>query len=103
MLAVEDLSVHRMTHHQCLANSIQDAAWSQFAALLAYKAAGAGRQFVAVNPAYTSQDGSRCGHRHVLSLADRLYACPCCGLVLDRDLNANLNMLRLGQQSRASA
>jgi putative transposase len=103
LLAVEDLSVHRMTHHQCLAKSIQDAAWSQFAALLAYKAAGAGREHGAVNPAYTSQDGSRCGHRHVLSLADRTYTCPCGGLVLDRDRNASRNMVRLGQQSRASA
>jgi putative transposase len=103
LLAVEDLSVHRMTHHQCLANSIQDAAWSQFTALLAYKAAGAGREYGAVNPAFTSQDGSRCGHRHVLSLADRLYTCPCGGLVLDRDRNASLNILRLGHQSRASA
>jgi putative transposase len=103
LLAVEDLSVNRMMHHQCLAKSIQDAPWSQFATLLAYKAAGAGRQYVAVHPAYTSQDCSRCGHRQSLSLADRLYTCPCCGLVLDRDLNASLNTLRLGQQSLASA
>jgi putative transposase len=103
LLAVEDLSVHRMTHHQCLANSIQDVAWRQFAALLAYKAAGAGREYGAGNPASTSQDGSRCGHRHVLSLADRLYTCPCGGLVLDRDRNASVNMVRLGHQSRASA
>jgi putative transposase len=108
LLAVEDLSVHQMMHHQCLANSIQDAAWSQFTCLLAYKAAGAGRQCVAVNPAYTSQDCSRCGHRQVLFLADRTYTCPCCGLVLDRDRNASVNnasvnMLRLGQQSLASA
>jgi putative transposase len=103
LLAVEDLSVNRMTHHHCLAKSIQDAAWSQFTALLAYKAAWAGRQYVAVNPAYTSQDCSRCGHRQTLSLADRTYTCPCCGLVLDRDLNASRNILRLGQQSLASA
>jgi putative transposase len=103
LIAVEDLSVNRTTHHQCLAKSIQDAAWSQFTTLLAYKAAWAGRQYVAVNPAYTSQDCSRCGHRQTLSLADRLYTCPCCGLVLDRDLNASRNMLRLGQQSLASA
>jgi putative transposase len=103
LLAVEDLSVHRMTHHQCLAKSIQDAAWSQFTSLLAYKAAGAGREYGAVHPAYASQDGSRCGHRHVLSLADRTDDCPCGGLVLDRDLNASFNIWRLGHQSRASA
>jgi putative transposase len=103
LIAVEDLAVNRMTHNHCLAKRISDAAWSQFARLLSYKAAWAGRKFVAVNPAYTSQDCSRCGHRHKLSLADRTYACPCCGLVIDRDLNASLNILRLGQQSLASA
>ncbi len=103
LIAVEDLSVNRMTHNQCLAKSIQDAAWSQFTTLLAYKAAWAGRQYGAVNPAYTSQDCSQCGHRQTLSLADRIYTCPCCGVVLDRDYNASLNILRLGQQSLASA
>jgi putative transposase len=103
LIAVEDLSVNRMTHNHCLAKSIHDAAWSQFAALIAYKAAWAGRQYVAVNPAYTSQDCSACGHRQSLSLSDRTYTCPCCGIILDRDFNASLNILRLGQQSLASA
>jgi putative transposase len=100
---VEDLAVNRMMHNHCLAKSISDAAWSQFASLLSYKAAWAGRKYVAVNPAYTSQDCSQCGHRQKLSLSDRTYTCPCCGLVLDRDFNASLNILRLGQQSLASA
>lgn len=103
LIAVEDLLVNQMVHNHCLAKSIQDAAWSQFTALIAYKAAWAGRQYVAVNPAYTSQDCSSCGHRQPLSLSDRTYTCPCCGMVLDRDLNASLNILRLGQQSLASA
>ena len=103
LIAVEDLSVNRMVHNHCLAKSIQDAAWTQFAAFLAHKAAWAGRRFVAVNPAYTSQDCSGCGHRQTLSLADRVSRCPCCGVVLDRDLNASLNILRVGQHSLASA
>jgi putative transposase len=103
VIAVEDLSVNRMTHNHCLAKSIHDAAWSQFTSLLSYKAAWAGRKFVAVNPAYTSQDCSSCGHRQSLSFADRIYTCPCCGVVLDRDLNASLNILALGQQCLASA
>jgi putative transposase len=97
MIAVEDLSVNRMMHNHCLAKSIHDTAWSQFASHLSYKAAWAGRRFVAVNPAYTSQDCSQCGHRKTdLSLADRTYACLCCGIVLDRDLNASLNILGVG-------
>jgi putative transposase len=103
LVAVEDLSVNRMMHNHCLAKSIHDAAWSQFASLLSYKAAWAGRRYVAVNPAYTSQDCSQCGHRQALSLSDHTYTCPCCGVMLDRDLNASLNILRLGQQSLASA
>lgn len=86
LIAVEDLSVNRMTHNHCLAKSIHDAAWSQFTVLIAYKAAWAGRQYVAVNPAYTSQDCSQCGHRQPLSLTDlahRIYTCSCCGIILE--------------------
>ncbi|HEX6543741.1 MAG TPA: RNA-guided endonuclease TnpB family protein [Ktedonobacterales bacterium] len=103
VITIEDLSVNRMMHNHCLAKSIADAAWTQFATYLSHKAAWAGRSYVAVNPAYTSQDCSGCGHRQKLSLADRTYTCPCCGLVLDRDLNAAHNILRLGRQSLASA
>ena len=103
LIAVEDLSVNRMTHNQCLAKSSHDAAWSQFTDLLSYKAAWASRKYVAVNPAYTRQDCSQCGHRQTLSLSDRTYTCPCCGVVLDRDLNASLNILSVGQHALASA
>ncbi len=103
LIAVEDLSVNRMMHTHCLAKSIADAAWTQFAAILSHKAAWAGRSYVAVNPAYTSQDCSGCGHRQKLSLSDRIYICPCCGLSLDRDLNAARNILALGQQCLAPA
>jgi putative transposase len=97
--AVEGLSVRRMMANHRLAKSIQDAAWTLFAALLACKAAWAGRQVVAVNPAYTSQDCSGCGHRNTdLTLVDRIYTCVRCGLVLDRDRNAAWNILARGRQ-----
>jgi len=98
VIVVEDLAVNQMVHNHCLAKSIQDAAWSQFTSHLAYKAAYAGRQYVAVNPAYTSQTCSQCGHRQKLTLAQRTFACPCCGLTLDRDHNAARNILTLGLQ-----
>src|SRR5262249_24582735 len=97
LIAVEDLSVNRMLHNHCLAKSIADTACTQFADMLAHKAAWAGRKYIAVNPAYTSQDCCGCGHRQKLTLSDRVYRCPCCGLVLDRDLNAARNILRLAK------
>jgi putative transposase len=95
-IAVEDLEVNRMVHNRCLAKSISDAAWSLFFTLLFFKAASAGRTLVKVNPAYTSQDCSHCGHRRKMPLADREFRCPCCQVVLDRDHNAALNILKLG-------
>lgn len=99
VIAIEDLSINRMVHNHCLAKSITDAAWGQFTASLAYKAENAGRQFVAVNPAYTSQDCSKCGHRQSTPLSEREFHCPCCGLILNRDHNASLNILAIGLDS----
>src|SRR5205807_3838003 len=56
LIAVEDLHVKRMAHNHCLAKSIHDASWSEFFSKLSCKAEEAGRKYVAVNPAYTSQD-----------------------------------------------
>lgn len=99
IIAVEDLTINKMVHNHCLAKSISDVAWGQFLNYLTYKAENAGRKLVKVNPAYTSQDCSRCGHRQTLTLSDRIFNCPCCGLHIDRDLNSSLNILRLGLQS----
>jgi IS605 OrfB family transposase len=75
-IAVEDLSVCSMVANHTLAKSTHDATWTQFAALLACKAAWAGRQYAAVDSAYTSQDCSHCGHRKTdLTLNDRIYRC----------------------------
>lgn len=101
-IAVEDIETNRMVHNHCLAKSIMDAAWTDFLNTLSYKAEWAGRQFVRVNPAYTSQICSRCSHIQKLLLSKRVYLCPCCGLEIDRDLNASLNILALGQQSLGS-
>ncbi len=102
VICVEDLHVNRMTHNHCLAKSIHDASWSEFFTKLAAKAEEAGRKYVAVNPAYTSQECSRCKHRQAMPLEHRVYACPCCGLVLDRDHNAALNILAVGLHSLGS-
>jgi putative transposase len=100
MIAVEDLTVNRMLHNHCLAKSIADASWSAFFSQLSSKSEEAGRQVVKVNPAYTSQTCSQCGHRQNMPLSERIFACPCCHAHLDRDLNAAKNILGLGLQSR---
>jgi putative transposase len=79
-----------------LNKSILDAAWSMFRYCLAYKAESAGRKYVEVNPAWTSQDCSGCGRRVKKTLKERVHFCPCCGLSLDRDTNAALNILKIG-------
>jgi len=104
-IAVEDLSINDMQkdNFRCINKSIADVAWRQFLDLLTSKAECAGGRVVNVNPAYTSQSCSQCGNRHKLSLSDRVYHCPCCGLSLDRDQNAAINILSLGMQGLASA
>ncbi|HAT45654.1 MAG TPA: transposase [Ktedonobacter sp.] len=99
VICVEDLHVNRMTHNHCLAKSIHDASWTGFVDKLSSKAEEAGRMVVKVNPAYTSQECSRCHHRHKMPLSERVYQCPCCLLVIDRDLNAAVNIKALGLQS----
>ncbi len=102
LIALEDLGVNRMKHNHCLSKSISDVAWSGFRSMIACKAEWAGRKYVAVNPAYSSQTCSGCGHRLAtdkrLGLSDRIFDCPCCALHIDRDLNASLNILALGLQ-----
>ncbi len=99
VICVEDLQVNRMVHHHCLAKSIADASWTAFFAQLSSKAEEAGRAFVKVNPAYTSQTCSICGHRQKMPLDVRVFDCPCCHVQLDRDLNAAYNIRGLGLQA----
>jgi putative transposase len=97
VISLEDLPVANLVQNHHLAKSISDAGWAQFRTLLEGKAAYAGRRVVAVPPAYTSQDCSGCGVRVQKSLSVRTQVCPSCGLVLDRDENAAINIQRAGQ------
>ena len=93
LLAVEALVVRNMVRNPKLAKSIADVSWSRFFARLASKAEEAGRQVVRVNPAYTGQTCSACGHRQPMPLSLRVYECPQCGLIIDRDHNGSNNIL----------
>jgi putative transposase len=83
-----------------LNKSIQDAGWYAFRVLLACKAAYAGKRVEAVPPAYTSQECSGCGKRVRKSLSVRTHVCLTCGLILDRDEHAALNIQWAGQALR---
>ncbi len=97
---VEDLRVNRMVKNRRLSKSISDAAWSEFFSKLFAKAEEAGRTILAINPAYTSQTCSDCGYRKTgeekLLLDNRVFECPSCGLHIDRDFNAALNIKAVG-------
>jgi len=88
-----------MIHNHCLAKSISDVAWNMLVTLTSYKAANAGSMAVLVDPRNTSKMCSRCGIQVEKSLSDRVHKCPQCGLEMDRDWNAAINILRLGLQS----
>lgn len=95
-IALEDLNIQGMVRNHRLSKSILDAGWGYLKQRLIDKAVEAGRQIVLVNPAYTSKTCSFCGLIfHDLSLSDRWIECSC-GLSIDRDVNAALNILRVG-------
>lgn len=95
LIAVEALNVKGLAG-SVLARDVHDAAWSTFIEMLRYKAERAGSRLIEVDPRYTSQDCSGCGERVPKPLRKRTHSCPSCGLVLDRDENAALNVLHRG-------
>lgn len=98
-IVVEDLQIRNMVKNHNLAKSISDAGWGEFISMLTYKAESAGREVVKVPPHGTSQECSRCGAVVKKDLSIRTHICPHCGLVLDRDHNAAINIL---QRAKAS-
>ena len=82
LIAVEDLQVPTMIHDHHFAKSFNDAGLSILTQMLDYK---------------VSETCSRCGYvrkgDEKLSLSERVYSCPSCGLSMDRDVNAAKNIL----------
>ncbi len=103
LIAFEDLNIKGMVKNHCLAKHIADAAWNKLITITSYKAEWAGKRVELVNPNGTSQICSGCGQVVQKDLSERVHRCPFCGLTLDRDHNAALNILRLGLQSVAKA
>jgi putative transposase len=99
VLAFEALQIPNMMQNHHLAKSIADVAWGQFVRITTNKAACASRRVAHVDPRYTSQDCSRCGQRVPKTLRQRQHQCLTCQLVMDRDQNAAINVLRCGLAS----
>jgi putative transposase len=94
LVAYEDLRIKNLVKNHCLAKSINDVGWYQFRKWLEYFGVKFGKITVAVNPAYTSQECSKCGAMVKKSLSMRTHVCQC-GFVLDRDWNAAINILKI--------
>jgi len=92
IVALENLKVQNMVKNHHLAKSISDASWSLFREWLEYFALKFGKVAIAVPPQYTSQNCSGCGAIVKKSLSVRTHICQC-GVVLDRDENAAINIL----------
>ncbi len=104
IICFEDLAVKEMLANKTqvfgnkLNKSIADVAWRQLVQFTTYKAESAGRRVVLVDPRNTSKRCSRCGSLVQKALSVRVHHCPTCGLILDRDHNAAINILALGLQ-----
>jgi putative transposase len=95
-LAYEDLQIRTMVRNRHLSKSISDAGWRTFLQWVKYYGTMHEVPVVAVPPQFTTQDCSACGTRVKKSLSVRTHICPACGLVLDRDENAAVNILHAG-------
>lgn len=92
-IGLEDLNIKGMMKNHKLAKSISDVSWGMLISLMISKAANAGSIIEQVDPKNTTQNCSGCGEKVPKELKDRIHCCPHCGLVMDRDDNASLNIL----------
>jgi len=97
-ICIESLAVKNMGKNHRLAKAISDVGWSEFVSQLEYKAAWYGRTLVKIDKWYPSSKRCfDCGHvLDSLSLDIRVWTCPECGVVHDRDLNAACNIHAVG-------
>ena len=93
-IAIEDLNIKGMLKNHCLAQSISDASWGTFVDMLEYKANWYGKNILKIgrfDP--SSKTCSVCGNiNKELTLQDREWTCKKCGSLLDRDVNAAINI-----------
>lgn len=92
-IVLEDLNLAGMRKNKHLSYSFQSASISMFKDILVNKANTLGIEIVYADRFYpSSQICSHCGNRKIIKLLERTYKCPICGLEIDRDLNASINL-----------
>ena len=91
-LASQELAGKEAFGHK-LGKSVNDAGWGTFANMISYKAEEAGCKVVFVDPTNTTKMCNICRHLKDMPLDVRVYECPHCNLVMDRDLNSAINIL----------
>ena len=98
VIVSEDLNVKGMLKNHKLAKSIQDASFSSFCNMIAYKANEQQRRYIKIGTFYPSSKLCHCcGFKYKgLKLEERFWTCPECGTYLDRDENAAINILQEG-------
>jgi putative transposase len=98
VIVLEDLHVRGMQRNKHLAVSVSDASMGELRRQLAYKSEWYGSRLVVADRFFPSSKlCSNCGTiKDTLSLSERVYCCTVCGLSLDRDENAAINLRRLG-------
>ena len=101
LVAIEDLHVAGMLKNHCLAQAVSDSNFGEIRRQLEYKAEWHGTHLVTIDRFYpSSKTCSACQWvDEDLTLADRVFICEQCGMVLDRDLNAAINIRRVAGSS----
>lgn len=104
-ICIEELKVKNMMRNHRLAQHISSASWSKFFDMLVYKSVWYGNNVIKVPAMYpSSQTCSCCGHKNPLvkNLSIRVWECPNCHTVHNRDTNASINILNKGLQMQST-
>ena len=98
-IVMEDLNVTGMMKNKHLAKAVQEQKLAEFYRIMSYKCEWHGIRFITVDRFYPSSKlCSVCGHKKQdLKLSERTYHCEHCGTVIDRDMNASINLYQYGQ------